>query len=183
MATKTHRTAVVLIPPEECWAPIQAIRQRHDRHVRRWMPHLTLLYPFRSRERFDEVVPKLREACLPIEPFEVRLTEFNHFDHGQGRFTLWLVPEPPEAIKRLQAALESAAPECHDVSRYSMGFTPHLSIGQARGHHAMLALLARLRDSWRPLSFMASHVSLIWRGAAPDNVFRVDRSVQLGPLT
>lgn len=49
---KTHKTAVVLIPPEECWPPIQAIRQEHDRHVRRWMPHMTMIYPFRPKEQF-----------------------------------------------------------------------------------------------------------------------------------
>ena len=39
---KTHQSAVVLIPPREVWAPIQAIRREHDRHLRRWMPHVTL---------------------------------------------------------------------------------------------------------------------------------------------
>ena len=42
----THESAIVLIPPQEVWEPIQAIRRVHDRQVRRWMPHVTLLYPF-----------------------------------------------------------------------------------------------------------------------------------------
>ena len=31
---------VFVIPPEDAWAPIQAIRQEHDRGFRRWMPHI-----------------------------------------------------------------------------------------------------------------------------------------------
>ena len=45
-AKPTHQTALVLIPPESCWAPIQAIRKQHDRSFERWMPHINLLYGF-----------------------------------------------------------------------------------------------------------------------------------------
>ena len=41
-----HKTATVIIPPECVWGPIQAIRQKHDSEVGRWMPHVTLTYPF-----------------------------------------------------------------------------------------------------------------------------------------
>jgi hypothetical protein len=45
---------LVIIPPEAVWEPIQAIRRRHDRKLRRWMPHITLLYPFRPRSELLE---------------------------------------------------------------------------------------------------------------------------------
>lgn len=46
MAHLTHQTAVVVIPPEDVWPSIQAIRREHDRKIRRWMPHITLIEPF-----------------------------------------------------------------------------------------------------------------------------------------
>ena len=181
MIAKTHKTAVVLIPPEDCWEPIQPIRRQHDRHVRRWMPHVTLLYPFRPREQFDEAAGMLRDACRQIEPFEVRLAEFRRFHHGRARYTLWLAPEPQETMLHLQAAVASAAPECDDVSKHAQGFTPHLSVGQVNGHDAMASLKTSLEASWQPLSFTARHVNLIWRDEPPDDVFRVDRLIALGP--
>ena len=69
MEAKTQNTAVVLIVPEGIGEPIQAIRREHDRHYRRWMPHATLIYPFRPRERFDAAVGPLRDAGRRIEPF------------------------------------------------------------------------------------------------------------------
>jgi hypothetical protein len=45
----THHTVIAVVPPEQVWGPIQDIRRRHDRqHIRRWMPHVNLLYPFRT---------------------------------------------------------------------------------------------------------------------------------------
>lgn len=180
MSTKTHETAVVVIPPESCWEPIQIIRRQHDRHVRRWMPHITLLYPFRPRSQFDMVAGELLAACAVIEPFEVRLEGFREFRHGRGSYTLWLAPEPRQMLVRLQAALQSAVLDCDDVARHAGDFTPHLSVGQVRGREALAKLKSELKERWSPLSFAVNEVSLIWRNPPPDDVFRIDRAVRLG---
>jgi 2'-5' RNA ligase len=159
MESKTHQTAVVLIPPQECWDPIQTIRRVHDRHFRRWMPHVTLLYPFRPREMFDEAVKILRAAAADVEPFDVHLRDFRHFRHGRASYTIWLAPEPDDALER---------------------FTPHLSVAQVRGAALLEELMSSLRESWQPIVFRATQVSLIWRDAKPNDVFQVDRSVPLG---
>lgn len=179
-SSKTHQTAVVLIPPRDCWEPIQAIRRVHDRHVDRWMPHVSLLYPFRLREMLDEAAAALQAALIDVEPFEVTLSEFRYFRHGRASHTIWLAPEPASEVKCLQAVLQAALPDCDDVSRYGAGFTPHLSVGQVRGEAALKELTHALRGGWQPLSFAVTQVSLIWRDEPPDDVFRVDRNVSLG---
>jgi 2'-5' RNA ligase len=183
MGRKVYETAVVLTPPQDCWEPIQAIRRLHDRHVKRWMPHITLLYPFRPREMFGEVAEVLRPAAADVEPFEIHLREFRHFRHGRTSYTIWLAPEPSDQLGRLQAVLQAALPDCDDVSRHGAGFTPHLSVGQVRGTKELDELTRSLRASWQPLRFRATRVSLIWRGAPPHDVFQVDRNVALGRHT
>lgn len=180
MGKKVYETAVVLIPPEECWEPIQAIRRVHDRHVNRWMPHVTLLYPFRPRAAFDEAADVLQSAVEDMKPFDVHLSEFRHFRHGRSGYTIWLAPEPDDALKQLQDRLQAALPDCDDVSRFGAGFTPHLSVAQVRGAAPLEELIGSLRESWRPIVFRATQVSLIWRDAPPNDVFQVDRSVPLG---
>ncbi|HNQ22134.1 MAG TPA: 2'-5' RNA ligase family protein [Phycisphaerae bacterium] len=182
MNAKTHETAVVVIPPEACWEPIQAIRRQHDRHLERWMPHITLVYPFRLRSEFDAVAPQLRMACAVVEPFEVCLAEFREFRHGRDSYTVWLAPQPPAALVRLQAALQSAVPDCDDTARYAAGFNPHLSVGQVRGRDFLTRLKSELAERWSPLTFTVNEVCLIWRSPPPDDVFRVDRAVPLGDL-
>jgi 2'-5' RNA ligase len=177
MMNKTHQTAVAIVPPREVWGPIQAIRARHDRHFRRWMPHVNLLYPFYPPDEFDRIVPDLVRACATISPFRVTLAEFRFFVHPSGRATLWLAPEPKEELARLQAALQGACPGCDDLSRFAAGFTPHLSVGQAgSGEEAQ-----RLRDlwqlTWKPISCEVSDVALLRRGQ--ETPFEIDRQIPL----
>jgi 2'-5' RNA ligase len=177
---KTHTTALALVPPENIWEPIQEIRRRQDRQVRRWMPHLNLLYPFYARSRFDEVAEPLAAAVRDFASFEVRLSTFRYFRHRSGSYTLWLDPESGGELERLQARLFATAPDCDDVLRHG-AFRPHLSVGQFRGGGgALSAFLGELQAAWRPLAFTASEVSLIWREAPPRDVFSVDRTIRLG---
>lgn len=176
---KTHSTAVVLIPPEEVWPPIQAIRRQHDRNYRRWMPHLTLIYPFRPRGEWPDLIEPLAKACSSVGPFELRLSGMASFRHRDS-FALWLAPEPTEPLVRLQMALWRVVPDCDDVRRYGSGYTPHLSVGQARGRQSALARIAELQETWRPCTFWVDQVCLIWRNEPPDDIYRVGHRLSLG---
>jgi 2'-5' RNA ligase len=177
---KTHTTAVVLIPPTQLWEPIQAIRERHDRHFMRWMPHITLVYPFRPRTEFDGLAERFAVVCRDSEPFRLVLEEVRFFRHGRESFTLWLAPVPKAALVRLQAALGGVVPDCNDVTQHREGFTPHLSIGQVRGEAQRSQLQQMLQANWQAQSFIASEISLIWRGTPPDDIFRVGQTIRLG---
>jgi len=144
------------------------------------MPHITLLYPFLPRIEFDEAESKIRQALEQIEPFEVLLTGFQHFPHGREQYTVWLSPEPRGKLQELQSALQSAVPLCDDVSTYNTGYTPHLSVGQAKGKRAVQKLEAELQLAWTTIDFVADQVSLIQRSRAPDDIFRMDRNIRIG---
>jgi poly(A) polymerase len=177
-ASKTPTAAVVWIPPETEWEPIQAIRKRYDRHFARWMPHVTLLYPFRPREQFDQVEPLLREALKEIPPFEADLREVRSFQHGPQSHTMWISPEPSAAFRELQSVLQAKVPDCDDVTKYESGFTPHLSVGQSHGPPELQRRLADVRASWSPKRVPVKDVALIAR--IGETAFFVDRTIPLG---
>ncbi len=177
--TKSYKTAVVAIPPDHLWGPIQRLRKQYDRNYRRWMPHINLLYPFRPFSTFEQVLPALDQACRSLEPFEVQLIHFDLFTHSRRNATLYLRPEPTQPFKILQKALLEVVPDCDDTTRFAGGFTPHLSVGQTRSQEAH-ALCAGWRASWQPLSFTLAQVHLIWRNDPPDDVFRIGPVLYLG---
>jgi 2'-5' RNA ligase len=168
--SKTPHSAVVLIPPQELWEPIQSIRRTHDSHVLRWMPHITLLFPFLPADQFAEAEAKIDSACGRVAPFRIKLARFEYF---AGPKTAWIEPEPAESVRALQAALQREFPAFDEVSRFPGGFRPHLSVGQGRHD-----LITRLQAAWTPLEFEVSAVSLIRRNGAEDP-FRVHRAFPL----
>ena len=167
---KTPNTAVVLIPPQDLWEPIQAIRRVHDTHIERWMPHVTLLFPFLQAERFSDAEPDLEAGCRGFAPFRVKLARFDYFP---GPKTAWLEPEPVGLVRSLQASLQSRFPDCNDVAKFAGGFRPHLSVGQGPPD-----LIGTLQATWKAIEFQVTEVALIKRDG-PEDPFRISRTFEL----
>ena len=178
--TKVHQSAVVLSPPADDWEAIQTIRKKYDRNFRRWMPHITLLYPFFPKQNFDDVVTLVAKACESVSPFELSFSQIQYFQHGRRSFTLWLAPEPKETVRALQEALWKVVPDCDDTRKHKDGFTPHLSVGQVRSKQELDDVLLVLQAEWETLTVSADRIDLIWRNEKPDDVFRVGYSIALG---
>ena len=171
MPSKTHTTAVVLIPPETVQPSIQAIRQIHDRNFERWMPHITLLYPFAERRDFASVIPALAKTAERVSPFSVELARFDAFKHRKS-CTMFLVPEPADEIVQLHSALIQQLPNYDDTARFSGGFHPHLSVGQFQ-HRSLYAEQQRLQTEWQPIRCEVEAISLIYRSPETDDRFVV----------
>lgn len=147
------------------------------------MPHITLIYPFRPREEFEFLAEQFSRVCESIGTFKITLKEFFFFRHNRDCCTLWLAPEPKDALVRLQRILQGVVPDCDDAGKYEGGFTPHLSVGQALGvEAAVLKLLNLFQTSWKTMSFPLNEVSFIWSDNPPNDVFRVVCTVRLGHL-
>ena len=179
MPSKTHTTAVVLIPPETVQPPIQAIRRIHDRNFERWMPHITLLYPFAARRDFAEITLALAKAAQQVPPFSVELTRFDTFRHRRS-CTMFLVPEPEDEIVRLHSVLLRHLPDYDDTAQFAGGFHPHLSIGQFQ-HRSLHTEQQHLQTEWQPIHCEIATLSLIYRSPETDNRFVVAEQFPFQP--
>lgn len=171
MPNKTHTTAVVLIPPEAIQPPIQTIRRVHDRNFERWMPHITLLYPFAPQQDFQDIIPALTKVTQETTPFSVILTSFNAFRHRKS-CTLFLVPEPKNDIVQLHSMLTKYLPDYDDTAKFAGGFTPHLSVGQFQ-HQSLSDAQQRLQAEWTPIQYEIESLSLIYRSPETNDIFVV----------
>ena len=171
LVAKTHTTAVVLIPPESVQPPVQDIRRIHDRNFVRWMPHITLLYPFAERNDFIDVIPALEKAAQQVSPFCVELTRFDAFQHRKS-CTMFLVPEPEDEIVRLHSTLMRHLPDYDDTAQFAGGFHPHLSVGQF-SHRSLRTEQQRLQTEWQSVGCEMEAISLIYRSPETDDRFVV----------
>eukprot|EP01121_Diplochlamys_sp_Union-15-3_P020063 TRINITY_DN7704_c0_g1_i1.p1 TRINITY_DN7704_c0_g1~~TRINITY_DN7704_c0_g1_i1.p1 ORF type:complete len:295 (+),score=49.11 TRINITY_DN7704_c0_g1_i1:41-886(+) len=160
---KVHTSAIALIPPESVWGPIQNIRKQYDKAYKRWMPHINLIYPFFPNNSFPDVVEQLHKAVSTLTPFKLKFSKFSFFKHGKS-CTMWLYPDPPESVIKLQNNLEKAFPSCNDLSTISeKGFTPHLTVGQWSNERATTEAMKHFMSSWESLEFEVKEVYLISR--------------------
>ncbi len=177
--TKVRSTAVVIIPPKKIWGAIQNIRKKYDRHIHRWMPHITLLYPFKLQSEFNNLKSSFSMICNKIESFEIAFNIFNYFNHGKQKYTLWLAPEPEQPVRSLQHKLLEIVPDCNDVNLYRKGFIPHLSVGQIEGKENLEPLLKNLQTNWIPLKFKITSIYFIAREKPKLSEFKIKKEIIL----
>lgn len=177
--TKVFTTAVVIIPPNEIWGPIQDIRKKHDRAVKRWMPHITLLYPFRAESEFNDLESPFSFVCQKFKSFNIELNNFKYFHHGKQNYTLYLDPKPDNLIKDLQSKIFHLVPDCNDVTLHKSGFVPHLSVGQIKGKDNLGVILEAFQTHWKPLKFNLDSIFFIARENMKKSEFKIKKQIYL----
>jgi 2'-5' RNA ligase len=176
--SKVYTSAVVIIPPQEKWETIQEIRKKYDRNINRWMPHITLLYPFRSQDEYNAIAAEFKKECKSITPFEISLKNFNYFPSGRQNYTLWLDPKPNDLIINLQSKILQLVSDCNDVNKFKSGFRPHLSVGQIKGRNNLSKVIDKLQSEWEEIKFLLSEFCFIARDENKMSSFKILRRFQ-----
>ncbi|CAG8439495.1 1329_t:CDS:2 [Ambispora leptoticha] len=164
--TKTHKSALCIIPPMTHWPRIQKIREIHDKHFKRWtQPHINLLYPSATIWLRPISEPVIGE----VEKLERRLV------YG------WT--DDDEKVEENHSE-ELGFPEFDDLIKLGgdHGFVPHLSLGQFPGEEAAKKAIKSFESEFLndPIEFLVDHVCIISREGYQDDSFRIEEIISFG---
>jgi hypothetical protein len=89
-------------------------------------PHVTLLAPFRTRERLEDpdLQQQLRDLFADIPPWDFALTDISVFPAG----VTYLTPVPDDPFRLLTIALAAMFPDCPPYGGLFRDIIPHLSV-------------------------------------------------------
>ena len=164
-----YKTAMVIIPSEDIWEPIQKIREKYDNKIDRWMPNITLFYPFLPDNMFGNI--KISLEKLQLKSFDVYLEKIEYFKHKQS-YTLWLNPEPKSDLTDIYLSVRKCIKENFREDSTN-NFTPHLTIGRVKGETEFNKVYEELKKIWKPTKFRFDKISLICRDDPPNDKFKV----------
>jgi 2'-5' RNA ligase len=117
---------VVLVPEAE--AAVKRFRDRYDPSAAAGMPaHITLLYPFKPPDEFDEtMLATLRRCFTRFAPIHFSLTSIRRFPVE----VLYLAPEPDEPFRQLTLAIWDRYPDTPPYGGNGSNIVPHLSVAR-----------------------------------------------------
>ncbi|CAG8486276.1 2348_t:CDS:2 [Paraglomus occultum] len=176
---KSFKSALCIIPPDNCWPRIQNIRVLHDKHYKRWMPHVNVLYPFTH----DPLIPELQSVLNNVKPFKLTFKSLDYFAHSINNATVWLKPETNGALENLEAVLVDAFPTFNDLVLRGgeLGYEPHLSLGQFNGEKKAFEAIKKFTPLFAndPIEFKVDRLCLISRKDFHDP-FAIDAEILFG---
>jgi len=153
-------TLAILVPEAE--GLVQSFRDRYDPAAQAGMPaHITLLYPFKSRNEIDgRVLDTLSQCFSRLQPFKFSLRTINQFPGD----TLYLVPEPEDPFRELTLGIWRCYPETPPYrGRYST-VVPHLTVADRMSEQRLAEVAREFEEASQgclPIQGYAAEVTLM----------------------
>lgn len=160
-------STLVVMPPKEQWDQFVEIKKNHmnPKIMRPPYPHMTLMQPFFTIDKFDEVGEKLENALADFEPFKCSIKEFKIYDNKNSQ-TLYLDPvcEPQNSLNRLYDKLCEVYPE----AKLKRGFDAHIGVGYFKDTKLVGELKDKYQAEWIPIEFTVDRIYINHRASETD---------------
>ncbi|MGL5345843.1 MAG: 2'-5' RNA ligase family protein [Peptostreptococcaceae bacterium] len=125
------KRCIMIFPEFENMEIIDKIREKYDPFANNVGPHVTLVFPFDSSIKSEDLKEYLKEHLKDKKTFEIRLKDIIKIDDDTGKFLFLTVKDGNEKVKELNKLLYSGI-----LKKYKPGFLntvefmPHMTLGK-----------------------------------------------------
>ena len=123
MSTRT----IMIFPEFENIDVINDIRKKYDPLADLVLPHITLVFPFKSELTNEELNLYLKECLRDIQPFKVELKGFSKQENKYGNYLFLNVVQGIDAIKNIHDRLYKDKLKQFDAG---YDYVPHMTVGK-----------------------------------------------------
>lgn len=123
-------TALAFVLPDEFVEKINLIRQKYDKAVNRWPPHINFLFPFLPVSEF-EIIESQLESLQQFGSFQINFNRLGYFSQGKDNITFHLKLDYESEIK-FQSLFKEIRKLLPNVTVKRPDFHPHLTLGQCQ---------------------------------------------------
>lgn len=124
------KRTIMIFPKFDNMDVIDGLREKYDPLAKLVRPHITLVFPFESNIRAEDLKAHLTKALAGFRPFDLHMEEILAIDNALGRYLFLGVNRGTEQIKKISLSLYSGLLESFRPEWFSdKTYMPHITLG------------------------------------------------------
>lgn len=150
-----NNRTICIFPHFDNMKLIDELRQKYDSLHNLIPPHITLVFPFRSHISTEDLITHIKEAIIPIRPFELILQGITG---NQNQYLFLNVKKGNDEMIKLHDRLYTGILE-QNLNR-NVSYLPHMTVGRIHNKEQFVKVIDVTKDFNYKFSTIISQISV-----------------------
>jgi 2'-5' RNA ligase len=166
---------IMIFPQFENIEIINEIRKKYDPLADKVLPHITLVFPFKSELSNNEITEWLYKSMKEVKPFHLKMEGFSKQEDGFGNYLFLNVIEGKEKIINLHKALYKGILE---EFKMNYPYEPHMTVGRLQIKEEMDSAFKNLGNYINIFETIVDNISVEMIGENEESIIEIEYKLQ-----
>lgn len=158
---------IMIFPKFSNMKVIDELRAKYDPLVDKVLPHVTLVFPFKSYLSTKEIEKWMDTALKDIRPFELELQGISKQEDRFGNYLFLDIIKGIDKVKEMHRRLLS-------TTKFDYPYHPHMTIGKLKTKHELDIVYNELKDMDSLFKTMIDRVSVEIIGEDDSSIIEIE---------
>lgn len=166
---------IMIFPRFDNMEIINEIRKKYDPLADKVLPHITLVFPFKSELSNDVITEWLTASLKEVKPFPLKMNGFSKQEDRFGNYIFLNVIEGEEQIRIMHNALYKGILEKYKTND---PYKPHMTVGKVQTEEEMDTALKSLEHDTNTFQTIVDTVSVEMIGENEESIIEIEYKLQ-----